>query len=148
MTRYYFLREDLEILGNRVNELHREIKDLAKEQGEANNQSTENFGHDDACQEAIYQKRTIVLTQLNDLVLILNRAVTVEPEKQTEIVRYGSIVKLNDGRKLRIGSYAIYAKHPIRTISYNSPLGKKLIGKQKGDVIIFQNQELIIENIY
>jgi transcription elongation GreA/GreB family factor len=147
MIRYYFLREDLEVLGNRVNELHEEIKDLAKEQGEANSQSTENFGHDDACQEAIYQKRTIVLTQLKDLVLILNGAVIIEPEKQFEIVLFGSIVELNDGRRLRIGSYAIYAEHPIRTISYNSPLGKRLIGKRRGDEIIFQDQKLLIVTI-
>jgi hypothetical protein len=51
------LREDLFELENRVNKLRSKAKDLGTEQGEANRQSMENFGHNYACQEAIYQAR-------------------------------------------------------------------------------------------
>jgi len=148
VTKFYFLREDILILEERINALHKEIKDLALEQGEANRQSSENFGHDDACQEAVYYRRTVVLSQLKDLVLMLNNAVVIEPQKKFERVRFGATVKLSDGRIMRIGSYAIYAQHPMMTISYSSLLGKSLIGKQVGDTITINNKEISVDDVY
>ncbi|PIR40039.1 MAG: hypothetical protein COV33_01700 [Candidatus Zambryskibacteria bacterium CG10_big_fil_rev_8_21_14_0_10_34_34] len=141
------MREDLVILRGLVGQLQQDVRDLAKEQREASSQSTENFGHDDACQEAIYDKRRLVLSRLNSLVPILNSAVIVEPEEQPTKVQFGTVVELSDGRRIRIGSYAIYARHSVYTISYNSPLGKSLIGKQEGDTTFFRSQEFVITKI-
>lgn len=144
MIKYYFLREDLLALERQVSELRRKLKELGKDQGEANRQSTENFGHDDACQEAIYQDRSVVVTRLNNLSLLLKRAVVVDPVKPLTSVRLGAVVELDDGRKIKIGSYETFAEHSVQTISYNSPLGRALIGKAAGDKVKFRDQKLKI----
>lgn len=48
--KYYFFPEDIAVIEQSINGLDERIKELAKEQGEARSQSTENMGHDDACQ--------------------------------------------------------------------------------------------------
>jgi len=147
LKKYYFLREDLFELENRINKLRSKVKDLGTEQGEANRQSTENFGHDDACQEAIYQERVVTLSRLNDLILMLNGAVVIDPKGPFDKVRFGSIVELSNRKRLRIGSYSIFAEHPIHTVSYNSPVGLALIGKAEGNEVELFGQKLTIVKI-
>ncbi len=149
MTRetYYFLPEDIAVLERMVAELHVQIKELGKEQGEAARQSTENFGHDDACQESVHHARTIVLARLGELQRVVNSARIVQPEKGLDSVRLGALVRLSDGRSYRIGSYMVFAEHFVRTISYNSPLGRALLGRSRGDEVEFQGKRFVIEEI-
>lgn len=147
MIKYYFLKEDLLALERQVSKLRSKLKELGKDQGEANRQSTENFGHDDACQEAIYQDRSVLVTRLNNLSLLLKRAVVVDPIRLFTSVRLGAVVELDDGRKIKIGSYETFAEYSVQTISYNSPLGRALIGKAVGDEVRFRDQKLKIIRI-
>ncbi|MCX6753442.1 MAG: GreA/GreB family elongation factor [Candidatus Nomurabacteria bacterium] len=145
--KHYFFAEDFTVLKNEIERIGKKIKELGKEQGEAASQSTENFGHDDACQEAIYDARRLLISRINDLMRIYNKSEVANPSLQTEKIRLGSIVKLSDGRVFRIGSYMILANHNTRNISYGSPLAKSLLGKKKGDSIYFNGVIIEIESI-
>lgn len=147
MIKYYFLKEDLIALKEMVNNLEKKVIELGKEQGEVASQSTENFGHDDACQETVYQDRKVVIGRLNTMRQILNKAVFVELIGKTDKVRLGLIVELSDGNTYQIGSYRILTKHEIKNISYNSPLGQKLLSKEVGDEIVHQGTIIKIVSI-
>jgi len=148
MKKFFFLPGDINVLKDTVERLSKDLKDLGKEQGEVARQSTENFGHDDACQEAVEEQRRIVVSRLHQLTSILNNAVVVTPPTdKSDTIRLGSIVELNDGRIMRIGSYMVLAHHDIANISYNSLLGAELIGKEAGDTIEFRGNMIQIKNI-
>ena len=141
--KYYFFYKDIVVLRKKVNEMSMKIRELGKEQGEVVGQSTENFGHDDACQEAIEDTRRIIIRRLDELRHILNNAIVFTNEYSSDSVdsiRIGTIVRLNDGRILRIGSFMVLADYPILNISYVSPLAKVLLGKKEGDKIEFREQ--------
>lgn len=145
--KYYFLHKDVVVLGQRLKELQDRVNELGKQQGEAAGQSTENFGHDDACQEAIYDERRVVVSQLNTLSEVIMNVVVIKPEKLSGKIRFGSMVELSDGRIFRIGSYMVLANHQVENISYNSPLSKALLGKQKDDLIEFLGKHTTIRNV-
>lgn len=145
--KHYFLREDFAILELAIGRLKEKIKQLGKDQGEAAGQSTENFGHDDACQEAIYQDRRVVVAQLDMMNQIANNAQVIAPTGNECEVCIGSVVKLNDGRTFRVGSYRVLAKHSIENVSYNSPLGRKLLRKRVGDSIEVNGEHITIVNL-
>lgn len=147
MTDYYFMKEDFIALKELIENFQKRIVELGKEQGIAVNQSTENFGHDDAVQEVVEQDRRIIISRINDMKKILNKAKIIEPSNNKEKVRFGSVVELNNGKKYQIGSYRILAKHTIENISYNSPLGQKLISKEIGDEIVHNGTIITIINI-
>ena len=147
VMRYYFFPEDIAVLERVTGELHKKIRELGKEQGEAARQSTENFGHDDACQEAVYQERRVVIARLKNLQEMINGAVIVSPEGPFDSVRMGAIIELSDGRTMKIGSFMVFADHPIVNISYNSPLGKALFNKREGDEIEFRGRFFRIKRI-
>ncbi|KKW48270.1 MAG: hypothetical protein UY99_C0007G0023 [Parcubacteria group bacterium GW2011_GWA1_59_11] len=147
VKKYYFLPEDIAVVEKTVGELHRQIKELGKEQGEAARQSTENFGHDDACQEAVFQQRRVVTARLNNLQEIVNHAEVVRPKGPFDAIRIGATVELSDGRILRVGSYMLFAEHEAKTISYNSPLGRALLKKKEGEEVHFQDQTFTIVSI-
>ena len=81
--KYYFFFEDIAALELTMEEHRKKIQELGKEQGEMARQTTEIFGHDDACQEAVHDARTLVISRLNNLREIINNAVTtVKPDCQ------------------------------------------------------------------
>lgn len=147
MIEFYFLKEDLFTLREMVEGLQKRVIELGKEQGEAAGQSTENFGHDDACQEVVEQDRRVVVSRLNDLRKILNHAKMVEPINNSKKIRFGSIVELSNGKTYQIGSYRVFAKHLVENISYNSPLGRKLISQEEGDEIVHNGTIITIISI-
>ena len=143
----FFLKEDFIILRDAVKELEDKIIKLGKEQGIAAAQSTENFGHDDACQEVIYDERRVVISRLNEMRPIFNHAKIITPIPPSDKVRFGSIVELSNGRTYQIGSYFILAHHTTKNISYNSPLGQKLISKEVGDEVVHNGTIITIISV-
>ena len=146
--KYYFFFEDIAALELTMEEHRKKIQELGKEQGEMARQTTEIFGHDDACQEAVHDARILVISRLNNLREIINNAVVVNPEKVFDSVRLGATVELSDGRLFRIGSYMITADHKVTNISYTSPLAKVLLNKQVGDEIEFRGKVFLIRQIF
>lgn len=146
MEKYYFFKEDLLELSRQVRQLHNRIIEMGKEQAEVAGQSTENFGHDDACQEVIEHDRKIILKRLDELSDIINKAELVDKSinKSTDVIKFGSKVELNNGNVFIIGSYRVLVNHEIKNISYASPLAKKLLGKSEGDLIKHNNNVIKI----
>lgn len=130
-----------------IKELYGKIKELGKDQREAAGQSTENFGHDDAVQEVVFQDRRVVLARLKNLQDLVNNAVVISPNVSYSRVQMGAIVRLSDNRVVRIGSFMVFAEHQIANISYNSPLGKALLNKEIGDEIEFRGKFFSIVSI-
>lgn len=147
MQKNYFLPEDMSALKQLIEELKEKVKELGKEQGQAAGQSTENFGHDDACQEAVDHERRIVLSRLNELHSIVNHGTVFTPEEPFDKICLGATVELSNGKTYKIGSYMIFADHPITNISYNSPLGRILLNKTEGEEIKLKDQRLTIIRI-
>ncbi len=146
--RYYFLREDLDVLRKKVERLQMRVKELGKAQGDAAGQSTENMGHDDAVQETVEMDRGVVLRRLREILPVLEHAEEVKPEGPCATVRFGAIVQLSDGRTLRIGSYMVEAEHEIPTISYRSPLAQAMMRKLPGDEVEFRGQRFFITAVH
>ncbi len=86
------------------------------------------------------------LNQVQQMKLLLERINIVET---TEIVRLGALVKTNFANyfiavstgKITCDKVIYYA------ISPNSPIGKILLGKHKGDEVLFQGRNLKIEEV-
>ena len=147
MTRCYFFPEDIVALEKVRTQLYQQIKELGKEQGEVAKQSTEVFGHDDACQEAVYEARRLVVSRLDKLTGTINNAVIVNPEGSTDSVRMGATVELSDERIFRIGSFIVAADHPVTNISYNSPLARAMMHKREGEEVEFNGKIFFIRRI-
>ncbi|MEK7094382.1 MAG: hypothetical protein AAB903_03540 [Patescibacteria group bacterium] len=135
----YFLPEDIVALRTQIDALHRKLTELGREQGEAAAQSSENMGHDDACQESIYYARGIVVQRLNDLERAIGKAEVVHPRGPFQRVQIGATVTLSDGRSFKIGSFMIFANHPTPTISYASPLAQAMMSRVVGEEFEFRN---------
>lgn len=74
----------------------------------------------------------------------------VYPVKQKEVIDLGSQVLLahkNDREDWFILDGAGYKKGDLTIISYQSPIGQKLTGKRKGEVITHQDKEFLIRDI-
>lgn len=143
----YFLQEDLWAYEAIANDLRRQLKELGKEQGEVARQSTENMGHDDACQESVEHARQIVVSRLRDLQRSIGQAMVVHPKGPFTKVHIGTTVELSDGRTYKIGSFMIFADHGVPTISYASPLAKALMFKKAGDEVNFQGNHFSITRV-
>ncbi|MCD6270509.1 GreA/GreB family elongation factor [bacterium] len=141
--KYYFFYEDIVALKKKINEMSMKIRQLGKEQGEVVSQSTENFGHDDACQEVIENTRRMMMKRLNELRHILDNATVLTEQdlpNSVNSIRIGTVVKLSDECTFRIGSFMVLADYPLLNISYISPLAKALLGKKEGDKIEFRGE--------
>lgn len=147
LKKYYFLPEDFKILQHEVEQLRESIFELGRQQGIANAQSTENFGHDDAVQETITIERNVALGRLRNLRDILMHSSVVHGKGPFDKVVLGATVKLSNGKSFRIGSYQIFAEHPIQTISYDSGLAKLIMGLEEGDEFSFKGEDLTIDKI-
>ncbi len=151
--KYYFFLEDMSALDKMIYEQEDRVTQLAKEQGEAASQSTENFGHDDACQEAVDHERRLTIGRLRELRKIVSNSIVITQQEvlchgALDSVRMGATVELSDGRVLRIGSFMVLAKSPVENISYRTPLARALLNKKEGDEVEFNGQSFKIVKIY
>lgn len=143
---FFLLVEDYEAAKKKLENLYLQLKELGRLHGEAVQQSTENFGHDDGCQEAVDQDRRVVFSQLRYYKKLVDNAIIIEPSL-SDVVQMGSIVELSNGEIIKIGGDAIVANHPILTISCNSPLAKAILGKRKGEKVEFRGEVICIKDI-
>lgn len=143
----YFLPEDYEILKSRVQELQEKVKELGRDQAEANMQSTENMGHDDAVQEVVNNDRNVTLAQLKRLEALLRNAQIIEKKDTGGKIRVGSTVTFSNGLKIRVGSFESMENRKPVDVTYVSPLGKSLLGKEVGDEIKIKGEDIEIISI-
>jgi len=144
--KFYFLKDDFNAMLEIIKKLEDQIRQLGKDQAVASSQSTEIFGHDDACQESIFQDRRIVIARLHKFKQVVDNVCVIEPCQICHSIGIGSIVELSDGSILQVGSYEVLANYKIENISYNSPLGRCLMNKKIDDKIeCFGNKFTIVK---
>jgi transcription elongation GreA/GreB family factor len=87
--------------------------------------------------------------QLAEFVKSKNILDKIDPQRTSDIVQAGSIVRTNDNHyyiAISLGQILIEGKQYL-CISPASPLGQVLLGKRKGDSITFRNQRFKIIDI-
>ncbi|MDD3711530.1 MAG: GreA/GreB family elongation factor [Patescibacteria group bacterium] len=140
LKKFIFTEKDMLLLNKKMDEVHREIERLGDEIGKSCD-GTETF-HDNFDYEECGRQQKMWINHLKNLQKIKENSKVVEIEKSNKTtVGIGSIVKIEkeDGTVItkRIGSYICFLKDDI---SYNSPLGKLLIGKRVGEIIILDKR--------
>ena len=148
---YYFLQEDLEQLDNRIAELKNKIKEFQEDKHLATTQTSETWHDNYGFEEGVRQINQITNT-ISELLAIKEKAKIIK-EIQSDKVEIGSTVKFKDESDkeyiVKIGSYFVINSQ--NTISYNSPLGKILLGTRKGEIrtgiIGGKEKRFIITNI-
>jgi transcription elongation GreA/GreB family factor len=134
MERFKFLPDDYRAAELEMQDMVARLKKLGEERAEVMQQSTEIFGHDDACIESVVHAQNIMHRRIADLRRILKNSQIIPPSKSTTSVGIGSTVSLGTGLTVQVGSYYIPAGIQGR-ISYPSPLGRQLIGRGVGDEV-------------
>jgi transcription elongation GreA/GreB family factor len=135
MTKFYFLRDDLNQLAANIREVAERLRAVQQDMAVSVRQSSEtwhdNFGYEDGRRQfAMWSRR------LSELQEIYSSAVPVEPTMNCERATIGSRVTFEDTdtgnrRTIRIGSYMSFSNSPD-TISYTAPLGRILLGAARG----------------
>jgi transcription elongation GreA/GreB family factor len=133
---YYFLPRDLAQLDRRIVEVEEHIRAVGREMGESCTEGAETF-HDNFAYEDGERQLIMWTRRLRELRRVRDRARVVTPEGLPEFVRIGRTTRVlehGSGRErtLRIGSYMVF--NGDRSVSYDSPLGRLLVGAQEGDV--------------
>jgi len=132
------------------NELKNELHDL---QTSLQQETKSSMGDKYETQrEMIQQEITRAQEQLANLE---NQIFVSDLNPNYEYIQNGNIVELVFNKNtisvyigVSIGDVKIENKLTIKTVSLSSPLGKLLIGKQKGDKIILNNNPYLIQFCY
>ena len=132
------------------NELKNELHDL---QTSLQQETKSSMGDKYETQrEMIQQEITRAQEQLANLE---NQIFVSDLNPNYEYIQNGNIVELVFNKNtisvyigVSIGDVKIENKSTIKTVSLSSPLGKLLIGKQKGDKIILNNNPYLIQFCY
>jgi len=135
--KYYFLREDFEKLNEQILEINNRIRKIGQEMGNSCQEGAETF-HDNFAFEEGERQQQMWSRRLAELLEIYKNAILVDTAQNLGKVGIGSRVTAIDSetgerRTYFIGSYQVFS-HNGR-ISYDSPLGRILLGAEEGDVV-------------
>lgn len=138
--RYFFTREDFEVLNRRIDSVNDRIKLAAKEMGLSCQQTSETF-HDNFGFEQAERDRGMWSSHIRQLIEVKNNAEVIVPGLNEGKVRMGRVVRILDldtkeTKTFRVGSYMIldgYKTEVIPSLSYDAPLPKALLGAGEGD---------------
>ena len=133
----YFLKEDLEALDARVKELRDKLEETLKEGGESTRQSSETW-HDNFPFEEAQGQFGLLAGQLQKLVDIRKKAKEADFPSDKNKVGIGSIVTIKNSvtgktKTFKIGSFLVLADDSGKTISYDSPLARIIMGAKSGE---------------
>lgn len=131
----YFLQEDLDQLDLRIANLKNKLKEAQEDKHLSTTQSAETWHDNYGFEEGVRQIRFLA-NNITKLLEIKSKAYLVNPKKSAK-AGIGSIISFKDetGKewKYEIGSYLVFSHKP-NCISYESPMGKILMGAKKGEV--------------
>jgi transcription elongation factor GreA len=135
--RFYFLREDFEKLNEQIHEVSKRIREIGQEMGNSCREGAETF-HDNFAFEEGERQQQMWSKRLNELLEINKNAVIIDSFDKGRKVGIGSRVTTVDAetgeeKTVFIGSYQVFSNNG--RISYNSPLGRILLGAEEGDVV-------------
>ena len=138
---FYILPEDKASAEARIVELEQEIRAMGPDFYEALNQSSETW-HDNAPFDALREKQSGFVAELESLLQVLHRASVFQPSEQ-DMVQIGSFVTLRDEQSA-VQRYHIAGnwtpdagkkRQGYITISCQTPVAQLLLGKQVGDQV-------------
>lgn len=138
--RYYFTKEDLEVLDREINAVRDRIARAAKEMGSSCQQSSETV-HDNFGFEQAGRDQAMWSGHLRQLLAVRDNAEVVTPGPNRGVVYLGRTVTVFDldsseEKTFRIGSYMVLNASNadgVQILSYEAPLAKALIGAQEGE---------------
>jgi transcription elongation GreA/GreB family factor len=136
--KFYFLREDFEKLTALIGEVSDRIRVIGQEMGASCQEGAETF-HDNFAYEEGERQQRMWSTRLKELLDINRNAAIIEgsdPGQQVGIGSRVTIAEIETGEEktVFIGSYQVFSNSG--RISYNSPLGKMLLGGEEGEVVV------------
>jgi transcription elongation factor GreA len=135
---YKFLRADLEALDARITDYEARLAEARRGIHETTTYSTETW-HDNPAFDEQQQQSKMWDSERRRLRTIRDNVIVVEPAGDTGRVDIGSVVTIKDRRTGRqdsftIASYLVIGSREDR-LSYNSPLGRLLLGKPPGTIV-------------
>ena len=100
--------------------------------------------YDDTGLEDAKREKLAIETRIDELEDTLARATIIEAPDKGKTITLGTIIQLKEeksGKEMEVqlvsgAEASIYASNAIRKVSDDSPLGKQLFGKKKGDVFV------------
>jgi transcription elongation factor GreA len=100
--------------------------------------------YDDTGLEDAKREKLAIETRIDELEDTLARATIIEAPDKGKTITLGTIIQLKEeksGKEMEVqlvsgAEASIYASNAIRKVSDDSPLGKQLFGKKKGDVFM------------
>lgn len=133
---FYFLREDFDELNRQISEICEKIREIGQEMGRSCREGAETF-HDNFAYEDGERQQYMWSNRLRELIRIRNNAHVATPDLQSDRVSLGRVVTIEEEttrkvQTLRIGSYMVLKGEGA--ISYNSPLGRFLVGAKVGEI--------------
>lgn len=145
--KYLFLKEDFDLLEEKIKKVHEEVSRLGKEIG-ASCDETETF-HDNFDYEECGRQQKMWTNRLRQLRQIKGDSKIVSKNKEKDHVGLGSIVELKingTSSQKKIGSFLTFRDEDL---SYESPIAKAIIGKKAGDTVEVKrkNLNMVIEVI-
>jgi transcription elongation factor GreA len=136
--RTVILKDAYDTLVKRIEQIKKDIRLNSKEIGRAAELGdlSENAEYD-----AAKEKQSELFSTLNNLETYLKARLIEEKDINTEVVSFGTRVKLFDMNKHKIVSYVVAGPVEFELeiypsiVTFTSPLGQGLIGKKKGQVV-------------
>ncbi len=126
------LKEDK--LKKELRELRSKKMDTARDCGD--------MWHDNPMFYLLEMEERVLMRRLSEVEEKLNEAIVQKPQSQEKIVQLGSIVKIrfNDGQEKEL---TIIDPESIdldnNKISYNSPVGRALMGAKENDIVVYKS---------
>lgn len=135
--KFYFLREDFEKLTEQICEINNRIREIGQEMGKSCQEGAETF-HDNFAFEDGERQQQMWSKRLGELLEINKNAAIIDSFDQSRRVGIGSRVttvdfETGEEKTVFIGSYQVFGNNG--RISYNSPLGRILLGAEEGDIV-------------
>jgi len=134
---YYFLKDDFDELNDQILKICDKIREIGQEMGSSCKEGAETF-HDNFAYEDGERQQFMWSKRLRELIGIRNNARVISDDQVTDSVSLGRTVTIRDEisgetQIAKIGSYMVLKCGEMKTISYNSPLARILIGAKVGE---------------
>ena len=142
--------EILQIIHEKLSGKIENLERLISETRASNNETKSSMGDKfETSREMVQQEINNLQIQLNENLNARNSLKTINT-KLHQMIGLGSLVETNNGLfyiAVSLGEIKLNDKK-IFVISTESPLGKLLFGKKKGEEIILNNTKQIIQNLW
>ena len=136
--KFYFAKEDYDKLLANIENIRKRVKKIGQEMGASCQEGAETF-HDNFAYEDGERQQIMLTKRYTELKRMLENSVVIEKTEQKDKAIFGNIVTYEDldseeKKTVEISSYMILREKRGNLISYNSPLGRLLLGAEEGEI--------------